>query len=177
MDKGYELYCLADAEFYDSSLLATVKDEPFEIATRELPDGWLSAPSDDWLMFAPDEAQLPSQGWKIHASACLQNAEQILETIWEHCVRERIAFKFIRSRDLLFLRNMKYADRGYSGKFVTIFPTGDEQFARILQDLAPKLDGHDSPYILSDLRWGSGPLYVRYGGFRERFCIGAKRCG
>jgi tRNA A-37 threonylcarbamoyl transferase component Bud32 len=172
VDKGYELYCLTDREFYDSSLLATVKDEPFQIATRELPPGWRTAPSDDWLMFAPDEAELPSQGWKIHASACLDNAEQILETIWDYCVRERIAFKFIRSRQLLFLRNMKYADRGYSGKFVTIFPDGEEQFARILEQLAPALDGHDSPYILSDLRWGAGPLYVRYGGFRERFCVG-----
>ncbi|MCA1682516.1 MAG: class III lanthionine synthetase LanKC [Actinobacteria bacterium] len=172
MDKGYELYCLTDAEFYDSSMLATVKDEPFEIATRELPPGWRSAPSDDWLMFAPEGVELPMQGWKIHASACMDNAEGIVETIYEYCVRERVAFKFIRSPQLLFLRNTKYAHRGYSGKFVTIFPADDEQFARILEDLAPALDGHESPYILSDLRWGSGPLYVRYGGFVERFCVG-----
>jgi tRNA A-37 threonylcarbamoyl transferase component Bud32 len=172
VDKGYELYCLTDAEFYDSSMLATVKDEPFAIARRELPPGWRSAPSDDWLMFAPQDVQLPTQGWKIHASACLDNAEQIVDTIWEYCVRERVAFKFIRSRQLLFLRNMKYANRGYSGKFVTIFPTDVGQCARVLEDLAPLLEGNESPYILSDLRWGSGPLYVRYGGFAERFCVG-----
>src|SRR6266536_3576986 len=27
-----------------------------------------------------------------------------------------------------------------------------------------------SRYILSDLRYGDGPLYVRYGGFAERYC-------
>ena len=80
----------------------------------------------------PTGIQLPTQGWKIHASACLDNAEQILEPIWEYCVRERIAFKFIRSRELLFLRNMKYAARGYSGKFVTIFPADEQQLERIL---------------------------------------------
>jgi hypothetical protein len=28
VDQGYELFCLADPEFYDSAMLATVKDEP-----------------------------------------------------------------------------------------------------------------------------------------------------
>jgi tRNA A-37 threonylcarbamoyl transferase component Bud32 len=173
MDKGYELFCMTDPEFYDSATLATVGDEPFAISCRETPVGWRSNRMDDWLVYMPEGIRLPSQGWKIHASACLDNAEQILDTIWDHCVRERIAFKFIRSRQLLFLRNMKYTARGYSGKFVTIFPVDEQQFERILTELAPALDGFESPYILSDLRWGDGPLYVRYGGFAERFCVGA----
>ena len=172
MDQSYELFCLTDRDFYDSAMLATVTDEPFPIANRELPPGWRSSRTDDWVMFAPEGRALPTQGWKIHASACLDNAEQIVEPIWEYCIREGIAFKFIRSRQLLFLRNMKYADRGYSGKFVTIFPVDEQQLERILGDLAPALEGQASPYILSDLRWGQGPLYVRYGGFRERFCVG-----
>jgi tRNA A-37 threonylcarbamoyl transferase component Bud32 len=172
MDKGYELYCLADPQFYDSATIATVKDEPFAIARRATPAGWRSARMDDWVVYTPEGLSLPSQGWKIHASACLDNAEQIVETIWDYCIRERIAFKFIRSRQLLFLRNMKYAARGYSGKFVTIFPVDEPEFERILTELAPALDGFESPYILSDLRWADGPLYVRYGGFAERFCVG-----
>jgi hypothetical protein len=40
--------------------------------------------------------------------------------------------------------------------------------------LGELLYGQPGPYILSDLRWGSGPLYVRYGGFAERYCIDAK---
>jgi hypothetical protein len=173
MDKGYELYCLTDPQFYDSATLATAVDEPFAISCRETPIGWRSNRMDDWLVYTPEGVRLPSQGWKIHASACLDNAERIVDTIWDYCVRERIAFKFIRSRQLLFLRNMKYAARGYSGKFVTIFPVDEQQFERILTELAPALDGFESPYILSDLRWGDGPLYVRYGGFAERFCVGA----
>jgi hypothetical protein len=172
MKRGYELFCMTDPEFYDSAMLATAKEDPFPIARREAPSGWRSKRSDDWLMYMPEGLSLPSQGWKIHASACLDNAEQIVETIWEYCIRERIAFKFIPSRQLLFLRNVKYAARGYSGKFVTIFPVDEQQLERILNELAPALDGHESPYILSDLRWGDGPLYVRYGGFKERFCVG-----
>ena len=173
MNKSYELFCLSDRAFYDSALLAAVEDDPFPIARRLPPAGWRSDRTDDWLMFMPEGSRLPPQGWKIHASACLENAEAVAEVIWEYCVRERIAFKFIRSRRLLFLRNMKYADRGFSGKFVTIFPVDERQFERILNDLAPILDGQAGPYILSDLRWGDGPLYVRYGGFAQRFCVGA----
>ena len=174
MDESYELYCLADAEFYDSAMLATVKDEPFAIVDRELPPGWRSSRTDDWAMFSPEGLSLPSQGWKIHASACLDNAERILDPIWEYCIRQGIPFKFIRSRQLLFLRNMKYADRGYSGKFVTIFPVDEQQLRCILEELSPMLAGNESPYILSDLRYGDGPLYVRYGGFAERWCVGPR---
>ena len=166
MDKRYEPYCLVDAEFYDSAALA---GETFAIACHEPLSGWRVNRVDDCLVYTPDELRLPSHGWKIHASACLDNAEGILETIWEYCVRERIAFKFLRSPQLLLLRNMKYAAHGFSGMFVTIFPADERQFERILGDLAPALHGYESPYILNDLRWGGGPLYVAYGGFTERF--------
>ncbi len=33
------------------------------------------------------------------------------------------------------------------------------------------LEGVEGPYILSDLRYGEGPLFVRYGGFVERHCL------
>jgi tRNA A-37 threonylcarbamoyl transferase component Bud32 len=173
MDKGYELYCLADTELHDSATLPTVEGEPFAVTRRKAPAGWRADRMDDWLVYKPEGLQLPLQGWKIHASAWLDNAEQIVETIWEYCIRERVAFRFIRSRQLLFLRNMRYASRGYRGKFVTIFPVDEQQFERILTELGAALDGHESPYILSDLRWGGGPLHVRYGGFAERFCLGA----
>jgi tRNA A-37 threonylcarbamoyl transferase component Bud32 len=176
VDAGYELFCLIDRDFYDSATVAAatdgVVDEPFAIACGETPAGWRRERMADWLLYAPEGAHLPKQGWKIHVSACLENAEQILDSVWEYCMRERIAFKFIASRELLFLRNMKYATRGYSGKFVTIFPVHVQQFERILDDLGTALDGQAGPYILSDLRWRNGPLYVRYGGFAERWCVG-----
>ena len=68
------------------------------------------------------------------------------------------------------MRNAKYSPRGASGKLVTIYPRNDEEFERILDELGALLDGEPGPYILSDLRVGDGPLYVRYGGFTERYC-------
>ncbi|MFL5908138.1 MAG: class III lanthionine synthetase LanKC [Solirubrobacterales bacterium] len=175
MDAAYEAYCLADPLFYDSPTATRGNDVDFAIAQAPPPPGWEHGELDDWLMYRPQSCQLPGQGWKIHASACLDEAEEILETVWGYCIATQVPFKFIRSRQLLFLRNAKNAHRGGSGKFITIYPTDEAQFERILNELGALLKGRKGPYILSDLRWGEGPLYVRYGGVAaDRFCIGPR---
>jgi hypothetical protein len=173
MDDAYEMYCLTDPVFYDSFIRKDAGEHDFELAQGPTPEGWQRGESGDWLMYMPQDPVLPPQGWKIHASACKDNAEQVLAAIWGYCIARRIPFKFIRSHELFFLRNVKYSPRGASGKFVTIYPADDVQLELILTELGAALDGQAGPYILSDLRWGTGPLYVRYGGFAERYCIGA----
>jgi tRNA A-37 threonylcarbamoyl transferase component Bud32 len=173
VDKGYEVYSLADPCFYDSPALTRGDDRDYAIAERPAPEGWRRAALEDWLAYTPENSGAPDQGWKIHASACLDNSEAVLGATWEYCVARRIPFKFIRSAQLFFLRNGKYAERSASGKLVTIYPRDDAQFEQVLRELGAALEGQPGPYILSDLRWGAGPLYVRYGGFKERWCIGA----
>ncbi len=173
MDKEHELFCLADPVFYDSAVLHMADEADFAIARRPVPDGWDRLRSDDWVEYGPKGLELPSQGWKIHASACTESAEEILQAVCDYCIPRRIAFKFIRSQQLVFLRNAKYANRGASGKFITIYPADEAQFGEVLHDLGEILDGRAGPYILSDLRWGAGPLFARYGGFAERHCVGA----
>src|SRR4029078_10951795 len=58
-----------------------------------------------------------------------------------------------------------------SGKFITIYPADDTQCERILNELSEVLDGEPGPYILSDLRWGKGQLFVRYGAFINRSIV------
>lgn len=53
-----------------------------------------------------------------------------------------------------------------------MYPADEAELESILTDLGALLDGQAGPYILSDLRWGTGPLYVRYGGFAGRWCLG-----
>jgi serine/threonine protein kinase len=171
VDRSYGLYCLADPVFYDSLTRAPGSDAGFAAAERPLPGGWRRSEQDDWLMCQPEGSQLPLQGWKVHASACLENAEEILGAVWDFCVPRRIPFKFVRSDELLLARNAKYAERGGSGKFVTIYPADDAQLELILTELGAVLEGQVGPYILSDLRWRSGPLYFRYGGFTNRYCL------
>jgi len=173
VERGYEGFCLVDPTFFDSPMLARDDDVDFAIADRGVPAGWKRTEFEDWLVFSPQHVTFPDQGWKIHASATAADAERTLQAIWEYCLPRGIAFKFVRSAQLLLLSNGKYAHRGSSGKFVTIYPADDTQFESIVVDLATALSGSTGPYILSDLRIGDGPLYVRYGGFSDRYCIGA----
>ncbi|NJC84664.1 class III lanthionine synthetase LanKC [Planosporangium mesophilum] len=171
MNERYEAFCMASPLFYDTLHAQKTADGWFPTADRPLPGGWRRVEQDDWLVFAPPELDLPMQGWKIHVSACLDNAERVLDAVWDYCVPRGIEFKFLRSEAALWLRSSKYAPRGYSGKLVTIYPRDDAACETMLRELGAVLDGEPGPYILSDLRWGTGPLHVRYGGFAPLHCV------
>ncbi|MFD0633540.1 class III lanthionine synthetase LanKC [Catenulispora yoronensis] len=136
-----------------------------------MPDGWRRYGQDDWTVVEPVPNGMPAQGWKIHASAALESAVEILDIVFEYCVPRGIPFKFLRSSAALLARVSKYAPRGYSGKFVTIYPADDAACERVLTELGELLDGRPNPYILSDLRWNAGPLHVRYGAFAGRYTV------
>ncbi|MCQ4082130.1 class III lanthionine synthetase LanKC [Streptomyces sp. RB6PN25] len=173
MDKRYEVYCLAGTHFYDTPDQTGADD--FDTARRPVPDGWTSLRHGDWLHLRPSPPpgrESPSQGWKVHVSATLEGADKTAAKVWEYCVPRSIPFKFIPSRRLLHLRSSKYADRGSSGKFVTVYPADEKELQAILGELGDELRGEPGPYILSDLRWGDGPLHVRYGGFAPKYCPG-----
>jgi tRNA A-37 threonylcarbamoyl transferase component Bud32 len=171
VDRGYELYCFVDPLFYDSPARIERADLDFGVTHASPPEGWIRSELDDWVLIWPDAVTLPGQGWKIHASGCMENADQILQVIWDFCLDRDLPFKFVRGRHHLLLRNAKYADRGSSGKLAAIYPRTEAELPEVLESLGELLDGYDGPYILSDLRWNAGPLFVRYGGFAERFCI------
>ncbi|MEV2249311.1 class III lanthionine synthetase LanKC [Streptomyces sp. NPDC050147] len=178
MDKRYEVYCLADRYFYETPDRLSVGGTAPEFGTagRPVPRGWRSAREGDWLALVPvdDDGHArpaPQQGWKIHVSATLENADQIAAAVHDHCVPRAVPFKFIAGRHLLHLRNSKYAGRDGSGKFVTIYPADEHQLHEILSELGRVLEGFEGPYILTDLRWREGPLYVRYGAFTRRMCV------
>ncbi|MGH4003272.1 MAG: class III lanthionine synthetase LanKC, partial [Pseudonocardiaceae bacterium] len=171
MDKRYEVYCLVDPHFYDSTSQVGEQPRDFELGHSPVPEGWTASDLEDWRVHRPINAELPAQGWKVHVSACLGNAERVLAAVADYCLNKRVAFKFLRSPDALLLANAKYADRGSSGKFITMYPADEARLEAMLIELGKVLDGSPGPYVLSDLRWGNGPLYVRYGGFAERFCL------
>ncbi|MGH3679904.1 MAG: class III lanthionine synthetase LanKC, partial [Natronosporangium sp.] len=176
MDDRYEAFVMADPVFYDAPHSGPAEAAgTFRTADRPLPDGWHRSTQDDWFVFSQPPIEgtgrppLPEQGWKIHVSACLDNADRILDAVWDYCLPRRIEFKFLRSASALLARLSKYAPRGFSGKLVTIYPIDDTACETILRELGDLLDGEPNPYILSDLRWRGGPLYVRYGAFRNRY--------
>lgn len=171
MDRQYERYCVADPFFYDSLTSAQPRAAWFAAARRPVPDGWEREALDDWLVYGPVGGSLPDQGWKIHISTVLDNADRVLDQVFEYCRAHGLAFKFIHGRAALLIRNAKYARRGSSGKFITIYPRDEAGLEVAGKELAGLLHGEPGPYILSDLRLGDGPVHVRYGGFAARYCV------
>ncbi|AGL17149.1 class III lanthionine synthetase LanKC [Actinoplanes sp. N902-109] len=170
MDKRYDSYCAVDPLFYDSVTNTEAVIAEFA-PDRPLPRGWQRDVHDDWTLCGPSGDKLPEQGWKIHVSAGLDNAERVLDLVWDYCVARGIGFKFLRGPKMLLLRNSKYAARGASGKFITVYPHDEAELARACAELAALLAGEHGPYILSDLRYGPGPVHLRYGAFAARYCL------
>lgn len=168
MDVQYDRYCLADPLFYDDPARAAGDDCRFSDADRILPEGWRRAYSDPWVNLMPADVILPEQGWKVHVSACADEAEGVLARVIDYCVANRLPMKFLRSQLMLAVQNSKYADRTGSGKFITVYPETVIQLRKLLDELGPVLRGTSGPYILSDLRWQGGPLYLRYGAFAPK---------
>lgn len=171
MTEQYEIYCLADRTFYDTPDQRQDAHPDFAILGQPVPEGWQHKPSDTWMYFAPENCEVPAQGWKIHVSSGLADAERVLDVVWEYCIPRGIAFKFLRSKPVMVMINSKAAFRGSSGKLVTIYPEDETQLELMLKELDVLLRGVQGPYILSDLRYGEGPLFTRYGGFAEQHCL------
>ncbi|TDD71093.1 lantipeptide synthetase [Jiangella aurantiaca] len=167
----YELYCLTDGLVYDTPGRPASGSADFAVAARRVPEGWQRTATDVWMSYAPREIELPPQGWKIHVSSRVEDAERALETVWDYCVPRGLAFKFLRSHAVMVMFNSKSAFRGSSGKLVTIYPRDVAELELVLKELDELMTGVEGPYILSDLRYGDGPLFVRYGGFTPRYCL------
>ncbi|MEV8535706.1 class III lanthionine synthetase LanKC [Streptomyces sp. NPDC051211] len=158
-------FCPPGTPFFDLPARVDPAEDAFPPARGALPEGWSRTPGSEWVVMAPPGVTLPKQGWKIHVSATLDNAAHLLDLVAKYCVAEGVMFKFIRSAQLLQRRNGKYGDRSGSGKFITVYPLDDAHFEEVLRELDTLVGGEPGPYILSDLRYRQGPLYVRYGGF------------
>jgi tRNA A-37 threonylcarbamoyl transferase component Bud32 len=167
-----QMYLFADPVFYEDVGRWGEESTAFEVTRRATPPGWERLVRGPWIVLRPQGQTMPEQGWKIHASARLDNAERICMAVWDYCVRERVGFKFLHGANVLLAYSSKYAPRASSSKLATIYPADEQEFARILSELGARLEGEDVPYVLSDLRIGNTPLFVRYGGFVERYCPG-----
>ncbi|MEU7484366.1 class III lanthionine synthetase LanKC [Streptomyces sp. NPDC042319] len=174
MNPEYAVYCDADRWFYDAPRRVAGERERGTLFEQKaglaLPPGWERLDNGDWTAFSPAGIRLPAQGWKIHVSAGPDNAGTVLRKAAEYCFAQRLAFKFVPSRYLLHIKNAKYADRAGSGKFLTVYPEDERRCEDSARELDRLLAGEEGPYILSDLRWGDGPVHLRYGAFARRYC-------
>ncbi|WP_203885535.1 class III lanthionine synthetase LanKC [Planotetraspora kaengkrachanensis] len=161
MEKRYELYCLADPTFYDSPV-AGPDDPGFDLAHRTVPGGWARTRQPGTVAYRPVASAPPGEGWKIHVSARVDEAPQVLEKVGQYCLDRELAFTFVRTRPILHLNNAEHAAPGSSGTFIVVYPADEEELDRALAELGDLLAGHRGPAVPGGLRCGGGPLYVRH---------------
>ncbi len=121
-----------------------------------------------WYHIFPKGFLFPIQGWKIHVSATIKNAQKILSNTAEILIKNGIPFKFVLDKKIFLMMHSKAASRSSSGKFITIYPQNESIFKEIMEILYQKLKEEEGPYILSDRRYKDCKvLYYRYGGIKN----------
>jgi len=146
------------------------------LAKKLLPSDWKMEEMDDiWIVCSNPKNDFPKQGFKIHISATILNAKEILKTSIPIIVSHNSNFKFLKELKNLLFMTSRMANRGSSGKFITIYPPDEETFKALLEELYKSLKHYESPYILSDMRYKDCKvLYYRYGGFWKMERINVK---
>ena len=162
MSISQRLYMQTNSWFFEKN--RNIKDDYCQKIS--LPKGWSIINGDYWTNYRSKNHVIDNQGWKIHISATPSTLSTCIDVASRLCFQLGIPFKHIRSFRIYDIQNDKAAPRSGSGKCVTIYPRANE-FDILIDRLEAELGGLPGPYILSDIRWKSGPLYIRFGGFKK----------
>ncbi|MDF2919087.1 MAG: hypothetical protein K0S70_3304 [Microbacterium sp.] len=174
MEPIFGRFATRDRVFYDApgtddaSAEAEGHTAAYAPATTLSWQGWRYSRRGPWSVWLPPAHRLPQQGWKVHITALPDAAATVLDTASRYCHRHGIAFKHLQNAHALGAVLAKDADRAGAGKFITLYPPSERSLEHCLVSLDDALGGQPGPYVLSDLRWNAGPLFVRYGAFTER---------
>jgi hypothetical protein len=139
------------------------------VLTRHGGVGWSVEPREFWCMYTPPGQRRRDQGWKLHVSATLLSGPVVLARSAEVLIRARCAFKFARGFDELRMLLSGNCDRGSGGKFITAYPSDDDEFREVAAALDRVTKGLAGPDVLSDRRVRPGsPVSYRFGVFGAR---------
>lgn len=75
MSYMYEDYIVNSPLFYQPS---NQNSDFYQVA---IPDGWLCQSDEGWVYFTPKELELADQGWKIHVSSQLLEAQKTIDIV------------------------------------------------------------------------------------------------
>ncbi|GAA3438340.1 class IV lanthionine synthetase LanL [Kutzneria kofuensis] len=139
-----------------------------ELVRAAIPDGsadhWRLRTDDFWCHVSHDDGVRRKQGWKLHLSATPLSAPMVLFRAAEVLLAQGCDFKFAKGlAQVEELTSGRYR-RAQAGKFVTVYPADDEQFARIAPLLHEATLGLPGPRIPSDRPYAEHSLvHMRFG--------------
>jgi len=119
-----------------------------------------------WIRVRRPDTAAPAQGWKLHVSATVASAPDVLRAALPVLLGEAVTFKVAASLDALASLNEGNGGASQIGKFITVYPNDDAQAVRLANALDTATRGLPGPTVPSDrpLRPGSIVSY-RHGGF------------
>jgi hypothetical protein len=165
-------YLVADDDYYEPWDAA---DPGPRFGAGRMPTGWARRHSGAWTHWGPAGLVLPEQGWKVHVSSSLANAQSVLAVVSTACAEFGVPFKHLAGRETFLMAHDKHANRVQSGKFCTLYPPTEKCALRMLRRLAEDLSGVSGPLVLSDRRFGASEcVSYRYGAFRGRTRVDAE---
>ena len=128
-----------------------------------------SAPDDEpvWIYVEPArEKSAVEAGWKLHVSAALVSADEVLRRAASILLRDRAPFKIAASLRVLEALNEGEASLSQVGKFITVYPENDDHAVDLALELHDATKDLRAPPVLSDRALVPGSLvHYRYGSF------------
>lgn len=133
--------------------------------------GWGDEQADElWVTVAHPSVVLPAQGWKLHVSATVRSAEEVLRRVLTVLFDEPSTFKVAASVQRLAELNRGDGGASQVGKFMTVYPEDDRQAVRLAVALDRATAGLPGPRVPSDRALHPRSLvHYRYGAFVERW--------
>jgi hypothetical protein len=137
-----------------------------QLCALYLPGG---AKTSIWRYARANRVNQPAAGWKLHISATVLNAPDILQRVAPALVARGIPFKAPQSLFEIAKLNAGL-DYGYSqiGKIITVYPATDEEAVQLCRRLHALTRNFTAPIVPFDLRFAeTGNVYYRYGAFEH----------
>jgi serine/threonine protein kinase len=152
----------ATADIVQTAVIAACATE------EQVAAGWRVEPVDGgsglWIEVRNLHAALPPQGWKLHVSAGVASAEDVLRRTLPVLLAEPCAFKVAASVRRLYELNLGACGPTQAGKFITVYPGDDDQAVRLAAALDEATRGLHGPAVPSDRPLRPGSLvHYRYG--------------
>ncbi len=144
----------------------SLEDRWLELCRRYLP----VLPDDPkWRVSRELKSNDPKQGWKLHLSATILSANDVLQKVAPFLHAIDVSFKAPASLlELSKINSGVYYGYSQIGKFITVYPRSDEESVYIARRLHDLTSGMSAPAVPFDLRFRPGScLYYRYGAFQS----------
>ena len=138
-------------------------DDPIRRFFEQMVEGRFTSQG-GWLSFESHPKR--EQGWKLHLSATVLSAVEVLERSLPILLKANVPFKVAANLGCLNDLNEGHVGISQVGKFVTVYPDTDEQAVQLAIQLEYATTGLKGPQIPSDRSIRPGSIvHYRYGGF------------